>query len=133
MRVVADSSAWIEFLRATGSAIHLAMRRILAEDPRAIGVPGIVRAELLGGARDERDAHRLLQMLSACAVLPLSDPHDYESAAALRRTVRESGATVLTTDCLIAWAAIREGVELLHRDRHFDLIAEATPLRVMSA
>jgi predicted nucleic acid-binding protein len=46
--------------------------------------------------------------------------------------LRGSGVTVPLMDVLIAAVAISSGAVLVHRDRHFDLIAEHAPLHVES-
>jgi predicted nucleic acid-binding protein len=105
------------------------MARLLKGADR-VAVPGVVRTEVLSGAGSEADARRLTLMLSACTIAPLEDPRDYESAGALRRAVRLNGHSVPATDCLVAWVAIRDELELLHSDHHFELIAEVSPLRL---
>ena len=59
---------------------------------------------------------------------------DYRDAAIAFRAVRANGGTVRKTlDCLIAVVAARTGAVLVHRDRDFDVLAEALPdLRVRS-
>jgi predicted nucleic acid-binding protein len=106
------------------------MARLLEGDGDRVAVPGVVRTEVLSGARTEADARKLKRMLSFCPTAPLEDPQDYESAGVLRRAVRLNGHTVSVTDCLIAWAAIRDDLELLHNDSDFELIAEVSPLRL---
>lgn len=57
---------------------------------------------------------------------------DFEAAAGIFRTCRRRGKSVRRlVDCLIAAVAIRAGLEILHRDRDFDVIARHTGLRVV--
>ena len=126
--ILVDSSAWIEFQRATGSPAH---RRLTAavESDEALATTGPVVLEILAGARDESHARDLARLLGRCEFLPLEEPSDHEAAAALYRACRRAGTTVRRLpDCLIAAVAIRNGVAVLHRDSDFDAIADHAPL-----
>lgn len=128
--ILVDSSAWIEFHRATGSSADRAVTAALESDA-PLATTGVVLLELLAGARDERQAGDLRRLLDRCHFLPLEEPSDHESAAAIYRTCRRAGTTIRRLpDCLIAAVAIRAGVALLHRDADFDAIARHAPLIV---
>lgn len=128
--IVIDTSAWVEFLRNTGSPAHLELRRLL--DKRAdLAVTEIVVMEVLAGARSARHAERLRETLLAFPVLSLRGLASYEAAADLYRTCRRGGTTIRRmTDCLIALAAIEAGVPVLHADRDFDALAAHTDLEI---
>jgi predicted nucleic acid-binding protein len=127
--VLADTSAWIEFLRKTGSAANRRLRKLLAAD--LLATTDVVRFELLAGARDEAEWRRLRGLLSRCRFVPLNGPGDYEDAALVYRRLRGVGVTIASmVDCLVAVAAMKEGLELLHVDRDFDAIARHAPLRI---
>lgn len=123
--IFVDTSAWVEFLRDTGSAVCVRVDQLLA-DQIATCYP--VRMEVLAGARDERHLHDLRGLLARASVLPTL-PVDYEQAAVLYRVCRRSGETVRKLmDCLIAAQAIRADVPLLHADADFDALARHTAL-----
>jgi hypothetical protein len=127
--ILVDSSAWISFLNGVNSAEAALLAVCIAED-RPLIVPGLVRTEVLLGARTEADALHLSQSLSAYPLVPEPTPADYEQAAAIYRTCRERGHTIRSTiDCLIAQLCLRDGYELLAKDRDFDAIGAAFPLR----
>jgi predicted nucleic acid-binding protein len=125
--ILVDTSAWVEFLRDTGSPAcarvdELLGGEILTCDP--------VRMEVLAGARDDAHLDNLRRLLARAAVLPV-DTVDYEHAARLYRTCRRRGETVRRLlDCLIAATAVRADVPLLHADVDFEVLARHTPLRV---
>lgn len=126
--ILIDTSAWIEFLRATGSDVNERVRAQLVE-PIATCDP--VRMELLAGARDERQLGELRRLLARATSLPTS-PGDYDEAALLYRTCRRSGETPRKLiDCLIAAIAIRHETTILHRDSDFDVLARHTSLTVI--
>ena len=126
--ILPDSSAWIEFQRATGSPAHLRLRAAV-EAGEQLATTGLVMLEVLAGARDERHASDLRRLLSRCTFLRLEEPPDHEAAAALYRACRRGGKTIRRLpDCLIAAVAIRTGAVLLHQDSDFDAIALHAPL-----
>jgi predicted nucleic acid-binding protein len=131
--ILVDTSGWVEYLRATGSALHMRVRGLLAEDAE-LATTDVVLMELLAGARNDRERHDLRRMLyGRCSFLATEGPTDYERAADLYRLCRGNGETIRKlTDCLIAVVAMRADSELLHWDADFDAIARHAPLRVAS-
>jgi predicted nucleic acid-binding protein len=130
--ILVDSSAWIEFERATGSPVD---RRLTAaiEADEPLATTGLVVLDILAGAQDERHARDLRRLLARCRFLPLEEPSDHEAAAALCRACRRGGTTIRRLpDCLSAAVAVRTGAELLHQDADFDAIARHAPLAVVS-
>ena len=129
-----DSSAWIEFLRSTGSRAHLEVRRLMLERPDVVATTEPVSMELLAGATNERNFAKLQRLTDGLRLLPVDAALDYRDAAVAYRAVRSNGDTVRKVlDCLIAAVAVRTGATLVHRDRDFDLLAKALPdLRVRS-
>ena len=123
-----DSSAWIEFLRRTGSPENVRVRELLAAGDAAIC--DAVRMEVLAGARDESDLSDLHRFLARTVAIPMQSS-DYDDAATLYRRCRQQGETVRKLiDCLIAAVAIRAGIPVLHNDRDFDVLARHTELQV---
>lgn len=118
-----DTSAWVEFLRSTGSGTHRALRRLL-EDGGPVHTTDVVVMEVLAGARDDDQHQQLRRLLGRCEHLPVEGLATYEAAAGLYRRCRQAGETVRAlTDCLIGAVALREGVSVLHHDRDFDVLA----------
>jgi predicted nucleic acid-binding protein len=125
-----DSSAWIEFLRATGSRIHKHLHSALAAG-EPLSCTDAVLMEVLAGARDRADREDLRRLLYGVEFLAVDGPADYEQAAELYRLCRAGGDTPRQlTDCLIAAVAIRNEAELLCEDADFLAIARHTPLRL---
>jgi predicted nucleic acid-binding protein len=131
--ILVDSSAWIEFLRATGSPAHLSLRSALTGEAE-LASTDVVVMEILAGARDDADRDRLRRLLYGQRFLAVEGPADYESAADLYRLCRRAGETPRKlSDCLIAAVAIRHDAELLAEDADFTVIARRAPLRLVSA
>lgn len=126
--ILVDTSAWVEFLRGTGSEADERIARLLP-DPGGLATNDVILMEVLAGARDESHRYRLRRLLARCRFMPVEGPGDYEDAATLYRACRRGGETVrVLTDCLIAAAAIRTGTPILHRDADFEAIARHAPL-----
>jgi predicted nucleic acid-binding protein len=129
--ILADTSAWVEYLRATGSPVHLRLRELIA-DEGDLATTEVVVMELLAGAADAEGVMRLRRFLGRFELLPVEGLADYEAAAELYRRCRTGGETVRKlTDCLVAAVALRHGAALLHRDQDFEVLARHTPLRVV--
>lgn len=129
--MLVDSSAWIEFLRATGSPAHLRVRAAL-EQGAALASSDVIVMEIIAGARDDDDRKRLRRLLFGVEFLAVDGPADYEQAAELYRACRAGGETPRKlTDCLIAAVAIRNGVALLCEDADFAAIARHAPLQLV--
>lgn len=129
--IVVDTSAWVEFLRATGSPTHAELRRLI-KDGADLAVTEIVVMEVLAGAGSRGNLQDLRSRLIAFPVLSLEGLEGYETAAEIYRHCRSVGATIRKlTDCLIAVPAIQAGAAVLHNDSDFDLIAQHTALQTV--
>jgi predicted nucleic acid-binding protein len=125
-----DTSAWIEYLRGTGSRTNLKVRELIGFDAQ---VCDAIRMELLAGARDEKHVAQLEKLLARATVIK-TESIDYDNAAAIYRACRRLGLTIRThIDCLIAAIAIRTDTTLLHNDSDFDAIAKVATLRIHTA
>ncbi|CAN5839365.1 type II toxin-antitoxin system toxin ribonuclease VapC11 [soil metagenome] len=128
--ILADSSAWIEYLRSTESPAAQRLE-VLLDRPSQLRTTEVVVMELLAGevqAKAHADLRRLLYRFQPLLTNGLPD---YEAAAELYRACRRGGETIRKmNDCLIAAVAIRNDASVLHRDADFDVLARHTPLRI---
>ena len=124
--ILVDSSAWIESFRTDGDSRLTALVVDLVATGEA-AVAGIIKLELLSGAR-EREVAQLSRNLSLLPLVPTREDH-YEAAGRLGSELRRKGLTIPASDLLIAALALESDIPLLHRDQHFDRIAEYRPLR----
>lgn len=130
--ILADTSAWVEYLRATGSPTHHRLSHLIAEDADVV-TTDVVVMEILAGARTDERLRQLRRLLNRFDLLPVGGLADFEAAAGIYRRCRRGGETVRKlTDCLIAAVALRTNAELLHCDRDFEVIARHVPLRVLA-
>jgi predicted nucleic acid-binding protein len=128
--ILVDTSVWIEVFRRTRP---LALTSLVPFDDIVTCLPVI--QEVLQGFRDER-AFRIAR--EAMLALPVIESPLHleivEEAVSLYRASRRQGLTVRSSvDCLIAACALRNDLEVLHRDRDYGAIARVSPLRQRSA
>ncbi len=130
-RFLVDTSVWLEVLPPGrgGDSLRQRVDELLAGDQ--VATTGMVRLELLGGARSESERVRLGRLLSALHLLPVAEEH-WDEAAWMGFQLRKQGISVPFTDPLIGAVALGGGAVVLHRDRHFDLMASHLSLKVES-
>lgn len=115
-----DSSAWIEYLRPSGSKkVKERVREVLEKD-NAISC-GIVIVEILRGAKDEKAFKLLRETLSSLPQISV-DESVIERAAEWGFKLDRKGKNVSTTDLFIA-AAAHEKAVILHLDSDFETIS----------
>ncbi|HZJ02891.1 MAG TPA: PIN domain-containing protein, partial [Thermoleophilia bacterium] len=116
----------IEALRPSGSR---AARRLTYEavDTGVAITNGLIRLELLAGARDQGMWDRLSDLLDAVVTVPTS-AETWNLAARLGFALRRGGAAVPNTDLVIAASALEHEAALIHLDRHFEVIAGVSTL-----
>jgi predicted nucleic acid-binding protein len=126
--VIVDTSAWICSFRANASpALLKTMKGLIADG--CILIPGIIQAELLRGARRHKEVQSLQSVLSSQKYLRVEEAFWYRLGSFTNQLFLQ-GINVPLPDAYIALLAIERDVELLHNDRHFDLVAEKSKLRV---
>jgi predicted nucleic acid-binding protein len=125
--VLVDSSIWIEVFRLNANY------RLddLVDIDEVVTCPPVVQ-EVLQGFREEFAFRRVRGSMLALPIVESPMPIElYQEAAQIYRSARRGGFTIRSgVDCLIAAAAIRHNLPLLHADRDFEAIAKVTPLRL---
>jgi predicted nucleic acid-binding protein len=114
--ILADTSAWVEYDRATGSAVHRRVAELIATDgPLSVTEPVIM--EVLAGARSDQRELDLRRLLLRFSLLGFDAAADFDAAARMYRRCRAAGFTPRgMVDCLIAAVAWRNGASLLAQD-----------------
>jgi predicted nucleic acid-binding protein len=128
--ILADSSAWIEYLRATESDVDLQLDALLRGGAR-VATTDLVLLEVLAGAQTQDRHDRWQGLLYACEYLRSQPPIDYEAGAAIFRSCSRGGETLRApVDCVIAAIAMRCKAAVLTRDRDFETIARHVELEL---
>ena len=126
MRVLVDTSVWIDFFNDHRSPQADALARLI-EDEVEIVTCGVIVAEVLQGFRDAKIIAAVERHFSEMEWLTPEEPTTYVAAASLFRTLRSRGITVRSTiDCVIACLAGAGGALLLHKNKDLDRIVEST-------
>lgn len=95
--------------------MHRLGATLLSGEP--IGVPDIVRLEILSGVRDDAALRKITANLDALHRLSARED-DWDAATALYRTCRKKGLTIRSVvDCLTARLTNREEALFLARAR----------------
>jgi len=124
--ILADTSAWVEYDKPTGSAVDRRLTTLIAAGgPVAITEPVIM--EVLAGARSDQRESDLRRLLLRFELLPFDVVADFDGAAHIYRHCRRAGVTPRgMVDCMIAAVALRRGATLLSHDADMDRLAEVT-------
>lgn len=117
-RLLVDTSAWIEALRADGDPAIRAAVSGATDDGTAV-LCDMVLVELWNGAQGESQHKVLRDLEELVESVPTSD-EVWARARQLARDSRSAGLTIPAADLVIAACARHHGLEVLHRDRHFD-------------
>ena len=133
MTVLVDTSAWVEYLRRTGSETNVALRKWL-QSGRHVATTDVVIMELLEGATTRQAQDKIWATMNWCTMLPTRPLFDYEVAADLYHRCRRAGFTPANShDLLIAAVAMGKDVPLLAADSDFIRIAAVSDLRLVAA
>lgn len=65
-----DTSAWVEYLRATESGAHRAVRQLL-ESAVEVQTTDVVVMEVVAGARDDDHLELLRRLMARCQYIPV--------------------------------------------------------------
>ena len=121
--ILVDTSAWIEAMRPGGDGILKSRVGNVVREGRA-RFCDLVRLELWNGIGGDRERRWLREMEAVVDIVATTD-EVWDEARLLAAESRRSGLTVPATDLLIAACARVHGLDLLHRDSHFDKLARA--------
>lgn len=125
-----DTSAWLLALRKNFlPKVKDRIDHLLKED--VVITTGIVKLEILGGTKTEREFQRLKTRLDALDAVE-TDVELWDRAYGLAFKLRRKGVTLPYTDILIAACALNARAIILHADAHFDLISKHIELKVES-
>lgn len=128
--LIVDSTVWVDYVNGkSNEETRLLEARIGRED---IGLTDLILCEVLQGLRDDKGFEEVKAQLLEFSIFPTGGVEMAVESALNYQKLRTRGFTVRKTiDCWIATFCIREGHELLHRDRDFDPFESELGLRVV--
>ena len=129
MRVLVDTSAWVDFLNGFPSPAADALAELLQGDDD-VCTCGIVVAEVFQGLRRDSGRDAIRRSFEDMTFLEPPGIHIYLRATELYRGLRERGKTVRSmVDYIVAAIAEDGGCDLLARDRDMDAILDSGLLK----
>ncbi len=128
--VIVDTSAWVESFRPQGDTDLAGLMKDLILRGRIL-LPGIIKAEILRGARNRKEYSRLEGLLRGLTYLPV--PEDFwEKLADFSFRLYRKGIAVPLVDTYISLLCIEHDVPIIHNDKHFNLISQKFPLKIFN-
>lgn len=124
--VLADTSAWIAFLRGDPAAVRR-LDPLLAEG--RVAISGAVYAEVLSGTASRGEFDLLSRLLQGLDWLP-EPPDLWERIAQARFALARRGFQAALLDLIIAFCTLEARHKLLTRDRDFARIQTVVPLEL---
>jgi predicted nucleic acid-binding protein len=114
--ILADTSAWVEYDRATGSPVDDRVSELIADDGPLVTTEPVMM-EVMAGARTDGREEDLRRLLLRFHLLSFDAAVDFEAAARIYRLCRRGGVTPRgLIDCMIASVAARNDATLLAHD-----------------
>ena len=126
MKIIVDSSVWIEYLKNRPPIAENLDQLLLAGNIYTVGP---VVAELLQGAKTEKDYQLLKKSIDGLSYIETS-VEDWMKAGKISYELRKRGITIPLTDCLIAAVAIHQNASVMTYDRHFESIPDLKHINV---
>jgi predicted nucleic acid-binding protein len=132
LRVLVDTSAWVEFLNGRRSPHADAVEALLLGDDEPFTC-GVVVAEVFQGLKKDAIRAAIERSFRDMAFLEPSGIDTYFRAAEVDRKLRERGITIRSTvDCLVAVMAEAAGCAILARDRDLEALLASGLVKVRS-
>ena len=127
-RILVDSSIWIEFFRRPDSPSSLVLDQLLAH--RLVCTTGLIKAEVVPGARSPKDFHRLRSLFDA---LPLARERDgfWSHLVRFRRRLETKGVMGISTpDLIVATVSIQNRKIVFTADEDFTRMIPHVPIQL---
>jgi len=121
-RVLVDTSVWIEYFRDVNNEVCLKLDDILNQSE--IYVPEVVIAELIQGAKSEKEISFIEQTFKAFQIIE-HKKDTWSRAGRLAFRLKKKGHTIHLIDCYIAVIAKANRCKIFTLNRHFKKIKQS--------
>lgn len=128
-RVLIDTSIWIDYFKNKSSNISEKVDKILTENE--VYVPKIVIAELIQGAKSEKEISIIADFIDAFNIIDQKED-SWIKAGKLSYNLKKKGETVNLTDCYIAVIAQEHNCQIFTLDEHFKEIQKSADIHLIS-
>jgi predicted nucleic acid-binding protein len=132
MRILVDTSVWVDFFNGHPSRQAETLARLIRDDADLVTC-GLIASEVLQGLRQTKSLLNIERHFRQMDWLSPKEPDTYLEAADLFRRLRARGLTIRSTiDCVIAILAAHHDAWILSKDRDLTLIVESKLLVLQS-
>ncbi|MCQ2249240.1 MAG: PIN domain-containing protein [Treponema sp.] len=118
--ILTDTNIFIDYFRNQNKSFNEKF------DSLEIGICGIVKSELLHGARTDDEADNMIKTFSSFELITI-DEYDWEFSGLMLQTIRSQGFAMPVTDVLIAYLGIKYDIPVWTKDHHFKIIQSIYP------
>jgi len=127
-RILVDTSIWIDFFRDADLPTSETLDRLL--ELRLVCTTDVIRAEIIPGARTDREFRRLLEYFGALPSIS-AGPDFWNEVIQNRYLLNRKGVSGIgIPDVMVATVALEHQKLLYSKDHHFRLIGRHLPLRL---
>jgi predicted nucleic acid-binding protein len=131
--ILADTSAWVEYDRRTGSTVDQRVTQLIA-DEGLLAVTEPVIMEVIAGVRSDERENDLKRLLGRFHFLHFDVVSDFDMASRIYRQCRKVGITPRgMVDCMIAAVAWRRGATILSCDADLERVARIMDIKLDDA
>jgi predicted nucleic acid-binding protein len=131
--ILVDTSAWVEYDRATASTVDRRLTELISSDA-GLAVTEPVVMEVVAGARSDQREQDLRRLLRRFDLVRFDAVVDFDSAARIYRACRRVGVTPRgMIDCMIASVAQRANIAVLAHDVDFARLARVVGVEMDDA
>jgi predicted nucleic acid-binding protein len=126
--ILADTSAWVEYDRATGSRVDRRINELIRDDVSLAVTEPVIMEVMAGSWNDEREVN-LRRLLLRFPLLRFDAAIDFDAATKIYRQCRRAGITPRgMVDCMIASVARRHDASLLTADADLSRVAKVVEI-----
>ena len=118
--ILLDTNILIDYWRKPEELLKLN----ISKDKHSIC--GVVKSELLHGAKDDEEADRMLGFFQSFNLVTV-DEYDWEFSGLMFQNFRQEGYSIPVTDVLIAYLGIKYDIPVWTKDHNFKLIQAVYP------
>jgi len=128
--VIVDTSAWIEYLGGGQPDIVTKVDLCLEQD--FVGIGDLIYCEVMQGIRSPKERGEVSTLLLSLPRFEMVGFSMAEKSASNYRLLRSKGVTVRKTiDVLIGTFCAEHGLQIIHHDSDFDLMAKHIGLDII--
>lgn len=124
-KILVDTSVWVSYFRGGSPNLSEKLDGMFAS--AEVCVPKIVLAELVQGARSEREISTIEDFFDAFTILDQTQD-TWLKAGSLSRQLKNKGKTIHLLDCYIAVIAQENSCSVFTLDAHFKEIRKMIPI-----